>query len=68
MSTASIQFITADIILRRAMDRKDEAFNEASLSAQTLSQVQDELVIEASEADVEALISVLRSTMKQPKI
>ena len=59
---APIQGSAADII-RRAMVRMDGALADAGLSAKMLLQVHDELVFEASDAEVEATIEVVRRVM-----
>ncbi|WP_395667025.1 DNA polymerase I, partial [Methylocella sp.] len=59
---APIQGSAADII-RRAMIRMEDALDAAGLSAQMLLQVHDELVFEAPDAEVEAVIEVARKIM-----
>jgi DNA polymerase-1 len=61
---APIQGSAADII-RRAMTRMPEALKQAGLSARMLLQVHDELVFEASEAEVEATIAVAKRVMER---
>jgi DNA polymerase I len=59
---APIQGSAADII-RRAMARMDEALRQASLGAQMLLQVHDELVFEAPDGEVEATVDLVRRLM-----
>ncbi len=60
---APIQGAAADII-RRAMIRMHGALEQAGLAAKMLLQVHDELVFEASEAEVEATMKVAREVME----
>jgi DNA polymerase-1 len=60
---APIQGAAADII-RRAMIRMHGALKGAGLAAKMLLQVHDELVFEASEAEVEATMKVVREVME----
>ena len=59
---APLQGTAADII-RRAMIRMDDALLAASLKAQMLLQVHDELVFEAPESEVEKTIEVVKRVM-----
>ncbi len=59
---APIQGSAADII-RRAMVRMDGALEAANLSVRMLLQVHDELIFEASEAQVETAIPLIRKVM-----
>jgi DNA polymerase-1 len=59
---APIQGSAADII-RRAMIRMDQALERASLDAQMLLQVHDELVFEAPESQVDATIALAKKVM-----
>jgi DNA polymerase-1 len=61
---APIQGSAADII-RRAMIRMAEAFEEAGLSARMLLQVHDELVFEAPEEEVDTTMEVARGVMER---
>ncbi|MEN3929938.1 DNA polymerase I [Microvirga sp. W0021] len=61
---APIQGSAADII-RRAMIRMDDALKEASLSAQMLLQVHDELVFEVSDDEIDKTLAVVRKVMEQ---
>ena len=61
---APIQGSAADII-RRAMIRMEETLCAASLSAQMLLQVHDELVFEVPDNEVEATIPVVKQVMEQ---
>ncbi|CAA7619329.1 DNA polymerase I [Magnetospirillum sp. SS-4] len=58
-----IQGGAADII-KRAMVRLPDALAEAGLSARLLLQVHDELVLEASDAEADATIAVVRRIME----
>jgi DNA polymerase I len=59
---APIQGAAADII-RRAMARMPAALTDAGLRTRMLLQVHDELVFEASEAEAEAAIAVIKRVM-----
>ncbi len=59
---APIQGSAADII-RRAMIRMEAALHEAKLSTRMLLQVHDELIFEASEAEVEKAIPIIQRIM-----
>lgn len=59
---APIQGTAADII-RRAMMRMEDAFEEAKLSGRMLLQVHDELVFEVPEDEVEATLPVVSRVM-----
>ena len=61
---ARLQGSAADII-RRAMVRMDAALAKKKLNAQMLLQVHDELIIEASDDEVDAAIAVARSVMEK---
>ncbi|MCP4074053.1 MAG: DNA polymerase I [Hyphomicrobiales bacterium] len=60
---APIQGSAADVI-RRAMVRMDGALKEASLDAQMLLQVHDELIFELPDNQVEATIPVVANVME----
>ena len=60
---APIQGSAADII-RRAMIRMPDALREAGVSARMLLQVHDELVFEASDAEVDATMAVAQRIME----
>ena len=59
---APIQGAAADII-RRAMIRMPEALAEAGLSAKMLLQVHDELIFEATDAEVEKTMAAVKQVM-----
>ncbi|MEC8276015.1 MAG: DNA polymerase, partial [Pseudomonadota bacterium] len=60
---APIQGTAADII-KRAMLRMPAALQAAGLSAKMLLQVHDELILEAPEAETEALVATAREVME----
>jgi DNA polymerase-1 len=60
---ARLQGTAADII-RRAMNRMEEALAERKLSAQMLLQVHDELIFEVPDDEVAATIPVVQHTMQ----
>jgi DNA polymerase-1 len=59
---ARLQGTAADII-RRAMVRVDAALTDAKLSGRMLLQVHDELIFEAPDAEVEAMLPVVKAVM-----
>ena len=59
---ARLQGTAADII-RRAMVRVDAALAEAKLSGRMLLQVHDELIFEVPDAEVEAMLPVVKAVM-----
>ncbi|MEG3154322.1 DNA polymerase I [Sphingomonas sp. RB1R13] len=59
---APIQGTSADLI-KRAMNRMDEALADAGLAARMLLQVHDELVFEVPESEVEVTAAVVRDVM-----
>jgi DNA polymerase-1 len=61
---ARLQGTAADII-RRAMARMDGALAKHQLTARMLLQVHDELVFEASEAEVENTLPVVKKVMEE---
>jgi DNA polymerase-1 len=58
-----LQGSAADLI-KRAMIRIDSALMSAGLEAAMLLQVHDELVVETPEAEVQAVVSLLRCEME----
>ncbi|MEK9285361.1 DNA polymerase I [Bradyrhizobium sp. ISRA442] len=60
---ARLQGTAADII-RRAMNRVEDALAEKKLSAQMLLQVHDELIFEVPDAEVEATLPVVQHVMQ----
>ncbi|HEY9233696.1 MAG TPA: DNA polymerase I, partial [Phenylobacterium sp.] len=61
---APIQGAAADV-MRRAMIRMPAALREAGLSTRMLLQVHDELVFEATEAEADATIAVVKKIMER---
>ncbi|TDK35707.1 DNA polymerase I [Rhizobium deserti] len=61
---APIQGSAADII-RRAMVKMEGVMSKAQLSARMLLQVHDELIFEVEDAEIEATLPVVVSTMEQ---
>lgn len=57
-----IQGSAADII-KVAMIRTRDALRDAHLSARMILQIHDELVIEAPEAEVDQVVSIVREAM-----